>query len=175
MKTIVYILYLVTFVISANSYSQELLQVCDKKIEASTPLVNFTINTDGTITDNTTQLMWMRCTFGQGYKDDSCIGSPAKFYWNEALETAEQFEYANYTDWRLPNIKELVTIIEDRCTSPVVNLDIFPDTGSWVYWSSTVKSNTANSVFHLYLSSGDMWYDPAYYVPYSMRLVRYAE
>jgi hypothetical protein len=175
MKILFYVLSFFTLLISGNSLSQEFPQVCDENIQASTPLENFTIHADGTVTDNTTELMWMRCTFGQGYKDGECIGNPAYFFWNEALNTAEQLEYATYSDWRLPNIKELLSIVEDRCSSPILNLDVFPNTGSWAYWSSTVKSNTPNSIFQLYLFSGDMGSDPAYYVPYSMRLVRFAE
>jgi hypothetical protein len=171
MKSMIYILSLFAFVGSANANNQ----VCNENIQPSTPTINFIVNSDGTVTDKTVNLMWMRCTFGQGYKDDSCIGNPATLYWNEALSTAEQLEYASYNDWRLPNIKELATIIEDSCSSPAINLSVFPNTDNWAYWSSTVKSNTINSVFHLYLESGEMWFDQAYYQPYSMRLVRTVE
>lgn len=41
-------------------------------------------------------------------------------------------------DWRIPNIKELSTIIERACTSPARNTDIFPVTVASVMWSSTL-------------------------------------
>ncbi len=59
---------------------------------------NFTDNGDGTITDVATGLMWMQ--------NDSERGMT----WKEALEFAENKEFAGYSDWRLPNIKELQSI-----------------------------------------------------------------
>lgn len=61
---------------------------------------NFTENGDGTITDSATGLMWMQDDSGEGMT------------WEEALEFAENKEFAGYSDWRLPNIKELQSIVD---------------------------------------------------------------
>lgn len=61
---------------------------------------NFIDNGDGTITDLATGLMWQ--------KKDSGIGLD----WQEALSYAENLELAGYTDWRLPNAKELQSIVD---------------------------------------------------------------
>lgn len=61
---------------------------------------NFTDNGDGTITDNATGLMWMQNDNGRG------------LLWEEALSYAENLEFAGYTDWRLPDIKELQSIAD---------------------------------------------------------------
>jgi hypothetical protein len=60
----------------------------------------FTDNGDSTITDNATGLMWM--------KNDS----ETTMNWEEALNYAENLEYADYTDWRLPDVKELQSIVD---------------------------------------------------------------
>ena len=44
------------FIISANSNIQAFSQFCDENVEPSAPWVNFTINTDGTVTDNTSTI-----------------------------------------------------------------------------------------------------------------------
>lgn len=67
----------------------------------------FADNGDGTITDNATGLMWM--------KDDN--GTAVS--WESALSYAEGFEYAGQSDWRLPNAKELQSII-DYTRSPAI-------------------------------------------------------
>ena len=61
---------------------------------------NFTDNGNGTITDAATGLMWMQNDSGEGIT------------WEEALKYAEKQEYAGYNDWRLPNIKELQSIVD---------------------------------------------------------------
>jgi len=60
----------------------------------------FTDNGDATITDNSTGLMWT--------KDDSGEGID----WEDALVYSEGSEIAGYADWRLPNVKELQSIVD---------------------------------------------------------------
>lgn len=46
--------------------------------------------------------------------------------------------YANYTDWRLPNVRELMSIVDyGAAAAPRINTTAFPDTVSGVYWTST--------------------------------------
>ena len=59
---------------------------------------SFTNNGDGTITDNVTGLMWQQ--------------DPGdKMTWDEAVDGADSFDLARYTDWRLPTIKEIYSLI----------------------------------------------------------------
>jgi hypothetical protein len=61
---------------------------------------DFKDNGNGTITDNATGLMWMQ-------NDNE---SPV--LWENALSYAENFSYAGYSDWRLPDVKELQSLID---------------------------------------------------------------
>ena len=65
-----------------------------------TAINNYTDNGDGTITDNATGLMWSQADNGVG------------MLWADALAYAENSELAGYDDWRLPNIKELQSIVD---------------------------------------------------------------
>ncbi len=103
---------------------------------------SFTDNGDGTITDAATGLMWMQ--------DDSHSGMT----WKNALSYAENFEYAGHSDWRLPDVKELQSIV-DYSRSPQSSnsaaIDpLFVSTQitneAWeldypYYWSSTTHAN----------------------------------
>jgi hypothetical protein len=60
----------------------------------------YTNNSDSTITDSSTGLMWAQYDSGEG------------LIWEDALSYAENSTLAGYTDWRLPNIKELQGIID---------------------------------------------------------------
>ena len=96
-------------------------------------------NLDGTITDADTGLMWTQV--------------PASaMTWSAALAHVENLVFAGYSDWRLPNIKELQTLTDYTLASATtannaqasVNRVLFPpaSTPATAYWSSTVlRSN----------------------------------
>jgi hypothetical protein len=60
----------------------------------------FVDNGDGTVTDVATGLMWMKADSEEGMD------------WPAALEYSEDLELAGYSDWRLPNAKELQSLID---------------------------------------------------------------
>ena len=66
---------------------------------------NFVDNQDGTITDLSTGLMWMS-------NDSGNFDDGGKMNWEEALEWSENLEYAGYDDWKLPDAKELQSIVD---------------------------------------------------------------
>lgn len=60
-------------------------------------------NGDGTITDTKTQLMWKKCSEGQG--GDNCSGEATTYTWDDAMAKFGKGE------WRLPTIEELRTLV----------------------------------------------------------------
>jgi len=134
--TILNSLFLITLLlISGNGFA---VQTCETaSITPSTPDSQFTVNGDGTVTDNKTGLMWKQCS--EGLSGASCTGNITTHTWKAALQLAGT-SFAGHTDWRLPNIKELDSIVERQCYNPAINATIFPNTqtGSGAYyWSST--------------------------------------
>lgn len=89
---------------------------------------NFVDNWDGTVTDMTTGLMW------QQYE-------PGQMAWEEALTYCENLQWANYDDWRLPNVYELQTLIENHGFPPTINATAFPFVMWGGYWSSTTDQD----------------------------------
>ena len=74
----------------------------------------FVVNADGTVTDTSTGLMWDQCR--PGWSGASCAtGSTSLYNWPAALgeaTTRNTANYKNYSDWRLPSILELQTLIK---------------------------------------------------------------
>ncbi|MBI9015858.1 MAG: DUF1566 domain-containing protein [Phycisphaerae bacterium] len=70
---------------------------------------DFKDNGDGTITDKATGLIWMKVDSG---KLKAGKDKDGKMNWGEALEWSENLEYAGYCDWRLPNVKELQSLVD---------------------------------------------------------------
>jgi hypothetical protein len=139
-------------------------QVCDEQIKMTTPQSRFSINAQAqTLTDLRTGLTWQRCPAGyvvdhratDTLTDDRCVKNGVDLYtWQEALQAAETFNISSgESGWRLPDIKELLSIVEYGCRSPAVNANLFPDTPVGEYWSSSVPHN-ASGVFTIDFSSG---------------------
>ena len=87
--------------------------------------MSFTDHGDGTVTDNVTGLMWQQ-------EDDD-----VKRDWYEAVDYCEALELADHTDWRLPDIKELRSLVDNTRYDPAIDTTYFPGTASSYYWSSS--------------------------------------
>ncbi len=143
--------------ISLPSFSA---QTCNDHILASTPDSAFTVNDDGTVTHTATGLMWKICSEGQSWNNGSCLSTPTTYDWQLALQVPATLNtgggYAGYTNWRLPNIKELMSILEVKCQDPTINLNIFNASSSSNYWTSTLKARGFTDTFawRVFLGSG---------------------
>ena len=93
----------------------------------------FTDNGDGTVTDNATGLMWVKESLGAGCNNGNVIT------WFAALTWVNGLTFAGYSDWRMPNIKELPSIINYGLRYPAVDTVFFPECKSAEYWSSTTS------------------------------------
>ncbi|AWB67206.1 DUF1566 domain-containing protein [Saccharobesus litoralis] len=115
-------------------------QVCLSGATPSTPTEQFNVDTTtGIATDQKTGLSWFVCSAGLTWNatTGACEGTANTYSWQDALTYADTFEYANFTDWRLPNIKELMSIIERQCSTPAINITVFTDNLTERYWSSS--------------------------------------
>ena len=103
-----------------------------------TPDSRYTVDmTNGTVIDTETGLMWQRCA--QGLTGNNCTGSATPLNWQGALALAGSSEFASYSDWRLPNIEELRSLVAYDRHGPAINTTIFPTT-TGAYWSSSPSS-----------------------------------
>ena len=76
------------------------------------------------------------------------------YTWEQALEAAASNALNSTSDWRLPNIKELASIVEEACYGPAINLELFPDTPSDDFWSSSPDAYDSRSAWYVYFYSG---------------------
>jgi len=106
-------------------------------VRAGQSLFSFSLNSDGnTVTEQTTGLMWAKCPLGQS--GTNCEnGITSYLTWGEALTAAQNSTVAGYTDWRLPNAKELQTLADYTKYGPAINTTYFPNTPSSWFWTSS--------------------------------------
>jgi len=121
---------------------------------------DFVDNTDGTITDRATGLMWAKEDSGQGMN------------WQEALAWVQQKNAGNflgYNDWRLPNAKELQSIVDytrspsitgSAAINPLFGVSQITDEGGKTnypfYWTGTTHADSNNrGRFAVYVCFGE--------------------
>lgn len=126
-------------------------------------LNSFNDNGDGTITDSATSLMWLQNDSGHFNAGSQSNGS---LNWQEALAWCEDLNYADHTDWRLPNAKELQSLVDysrspkttnSAAIDPLFKTTAITDEGGNTnypfYWSSTTHRDGPD--FAVYLAFGE--------------------
>jgi hypothetical protein len=98
---------------------------------------DFVDNGDDTVTDNATGLHWQQDSAEETTGDH-------QFTWQNALATCADLSLAGHEDWRLPNVKELQTIVDyerlEPSLDPIFGFTQATDTAAF-YWSSTSMIN----------------------------------
>jgi hypothetical protein len=119
-----------------------------------TPTSDFTINSDGTATHLKTGLMWKRCSEGRAGADcQTLTGSTVLFTWADALIAATSSNFAGYADWRLPNKKELESIVDLCGIGGSTNGVVFP-MGFGDSWTSTTLARNPTIAFSVNFGLG---------------------
>ena len=110
-------------------------------IEATAPQNRFVIESLlalNVVLDTRTGLRWRRCPILDDNSnainpenvatlfDETCPSSVKTVTWKAALEIAGQVVSATRQAWRLPNVKELASLIGDECSTPAVQSAAFP-------------------------------------------------
>jgi hypothetical protein len=118
--------------------------------------------------------MWKKCL--EGISGDACeSGSVKLFTWQQSLQQPifvnNSGGFAGHSDWRIPNIKELISLIEAQCYDPAINLNRFPNTPSSRVWSGSPDNWVDYDALGIDFNYGDFCIT-ARDSSYTVRLVR---
>jgi len=122
----------------------------------SWPIPRFFTGSTATTTDNLTGLVWARDV------DTPAVGSCAGGIktWQEALDyiaCLNSSSYAGSSDWRLPNRKELMSLIDRSQLSPALpSSHNFRNVQGGYYWTSTTYAFGTNQAWVIDTRDGDM-------------------
>ena len=122
---------------------------------------------NGVVTDSVTQLEWQ-----DDYSDNG--GDIKETAWKNAIVYCESLTLNGQSDWRLPNINELSSLVDDGKYNPSIN-SIFELTSSNYYWSATTVANSSNDAWIVNFDSGSVYYDSLKGYNYYVRCVRAGE
>jgi hypothetical protein len=120
----------------------------DIRAGAAWPNPRFTGSGD-CVTDNLTGLMWVRRL------------DTASRTWQQALDYAKALTLCGYDDWRLPNRKELRSLInyEEIGSGLWLSGQGFSNVQNETYWTSTSYVHTTDSAWFIDIFSGVMFFD----------------
>jgi len=135
---------------------------------------------NGTVTDITTNLQWQRFHVGQRWENKSVVGESDRMNFDQGAEAAQQCNYSGYTDWRVPTIGEIQSLVysstgfpktwndtgggcEGYYQKPTLCLEAFPwsdlddqEDKYWdsIVWSSSPLADDSGSAWGVYFSGG---------------------
>jgi hypothetical protein len=145
-------------------------QTCNPNITRSAPDSRYqlVVGSGGSeVLDTQTKLVWQRCSLGQTWNGSTCTGTASTHTWTDALTKAR----AVGNGYRLPNVKELQSLVEEACYNSSINETFFPATPSSVYWSASPIAGGNNGAWNVHFSGGGTYYGNKYYNGY-VRAVR---
>jgi hypothetical protein len=121
----------------------------------------FVSNGDGTVTDTCTGLMWETGT------------TQTVYGWDAALEHCEALELAGYDDWRLPNVRELQSIVDYGECLPAIDESAFQSFSDF-YWSSSGRMCSPFQAWKVSFANGEviLEFDDVFFVLHHVRAVR---
>jgi len=179
-----------TFEQSLNLQTDKVIiaQLLRDNTASGTRIKRYIAYDNGTAKDTVTGLTWMRCSVGQRWENGTCTGKAKEFNWEQARQQTAIF--AGHSDWRIPTIEELGTLVYcsnakgNKFTNTVPNYDgcwehdgdydrptivqaVFPHTG-WGYWSGSPYAASSYFAWNVDFNLGS----DSYYTRSSSRLVR---
>lgn len=120
------------------------------------PTTRFTDNSDGTVTDNLTKLIWL--------KNANCWGQET---WADALSYANGLangecgltDGSSPGDWRLPSATEMLSLIDFGETGPPIpDSHLFTNFQAFDYWTSTSVEGWTNRAWIIGFTNGSLYY-----------------
>lgn len=103
-------------------------------------------NDGSEVTDNKSDMTWRRCGAGQSWSGTTCTGTALTYTHEAALAYAK-----TQTGWRLPNVKELSSIVNRTPGSAGVDVVAFPGGATGCNWTSTPNASDPASAWQVEL------------------------
>ena len=97
------------------------------------------VATDHLVTDRRTRLVWRRCSEGMTWDGSRCHGQPTPYTWDDALAHARGVAAGTGAAWRVPNIKELESLVDASVAYPAIDAAAFPGATNDLTWSSSAS------------------------------------
>lgn len=110
--------------------------------------------------DKSTRLIWRRCAEGQSWSGSTCSGTASVFLtMNDAIAHAQTQVTKSGQAWRLPNAKELSTLVDTQARWPAIDSALFPGFVSGAFHTSTSWPENPVFKWQVGFAEGQIWLD----------------
>ncbi len=109
------------------------------------------------VIDRKTGLVWRRCLEGDRWNaDGTCTATSGHLRTHEEL----LIHAANRAGWRLPNVKELISLSDQGTAAAILDQALFPDSAMKTVWSSTPYAAASATAMAVYFPQPDVRFSP---------------
>jgi len=129
------IFLILTLVLFASGCGRKLPPDCRSVLESG-DYGRFELSGQGIAKDKDLGVDWFRCSVGQRFLNERCVGEPLFLRWETGVSTVKEMNEKAAESWRLPTLKELASLKVRGCGNPSVNLNVFPDILVENYWAT---------------------------------------
>ncbi len=125
--------------------------------------LRYTVLKNGTVKDQNTGLIWEMKCWGCGGLHDVTIGPPWSgdgsmdtiWDWLAQVNAEGGTGYAKHKDWRIPNVKELLSIVDYSVVNPAT-APLFSSATGLFYWSSTTYAGNPSTAWAVGFNVGGL-------------------
>lgn len=135
-------------------------QECDKGKPATAPMSRFKAGPEGTLIDTASKKIWLRCPVGMSWDGSSCAGQSHTYTWNDSLDVIGEYnakKVGGRSNWRLPTVEELNSIVEKQCFKPAINLEAFPYSPESGFWTDSTVEGVQPRVWIVHFLHGERY------------------
>jgi len=111
--------------------------------------------------DNTNHVCVRDNHSGLTWEVKTRINKYLKYTHSKAIVSADKANQTNlcgYSDWRIPDFDELITLIDYKNYSPAIKTSYFPNTISSKYWTGSPNAKYPHNILNIYFYDGDLNY-----------------
>lgn len=130
------------------------LPQCSSVLDMGTP-VAMLLDEQGSALDTQKGLRWYRCSAGQRFSNEQCVGQAIELPRQQALDYAAEFAARAGQPWRVPSLAEMKTLKQSRCHNPAIDTRIFPSILVANYWTSSISRTSPSMGCTTYTFNGN--------------------
>ena len=124
---------------------------------------------DHIVIDIKSGVEWLRCSVGQTWDGNTCVGTIVKLNHDQIKEAILLANEQLGGNWRLPDLKELEGLVCHECDSVKIDLDAFPNTSAEPYWTGQKNPYASRHIYTVNFFTG---YTYGRFFPYQEMAVR---